>query len=345
MVVKIFENLLRQKAQTQAPRVHWGFEITVLPLSSTFTALPLCAFVCLTAFLTLVDSIESAQPISRELPEGVEVVRDVTYATYGDRNLLLDLYLPTNRSRELLPTIVVIRGRGWRRGDKEGSGPMAAALAKRGLAAASIEYRASEEATFPAAVEDTKAAVRWLRANGTQHHVDPDAIGAIGGSAGAHLAVYLGVTHGTPQLEGRGGNQGASSAISAVVAFATPADFAVGAGDLGWINYLVMKLQRKESLVRTFLGSDEPELWIFASPITHVSKTSPPLLLMHGESDWQVPLVQSTRLAARYDAVGAKVNLVTIPDAPHAFWVYEEWFVDSMDRAAAFFWHHLGGVD
>jgi acetyl esterase/lipase len=101
---------------------------------------------------------------------------------------------------------------------------MAAALAKRGLAAVSIDYRASGEATFPAAVEDTKAAVRWMRANAARYHLDPNAIGAIGGSAGAHLAAYLGLTRDARQFEGDGGNRGVSSAVSAVVGFATPTD-------------------------------------------------------------------------------------------------------------------------
>ena len=105
----------------------------------------------------------SPQEISRELPSGIEVIRDITYATYGDRSLLLDLYLPDEKGSDPLPVIIVIRGGDWRRGGKDGFGPMSAALAKRGLAAACIEYRASGEDIFPAAVEDTKAAVRWLR--------------------------------------------------------------------------------------------------------------------------------------------------------------------------------------
>lgn len=239
----------------------------------------------------------------------------------------MDLYFPAERGSAPLPVIVVIRGGGFRRGDKDGFGPMAAALAKRGLAAACIEYRASGEALFPAAVEDSKAAVRWLRANGIQYQIDDGAIGAIGGSAGAHLAVYLGVTSDEAKLEGQGGNQELSSAISSVVAFATPADFT------GFT-------EAREAL-DAFLGTKDPDIRQYASPITHVSESSPPALLIHSQSDRTVPFNQSLQLAARYAETGVLVELVLIPNAPHAFWNYTEWFGDSMDRAAAFFWRHL----
>ena len=147
----------------------------------------------MTVLLVLPEAGWAQQPISREISSGVEVTEDLTYARYGDRVLMLDLYRPVLQSSALLPAIVVIRGGSWRRGDKKRFGPMAAALAERGLAAVSIEYRTSDEATFPAAVHDTKAAVRWLRRNADRYGLDANAIGAIGGSAGGHLALYLGI--------------------------------------------------------------------------------------------------------------------------------------------------------
>ena len=229
--------------------------------------------VCLAGLVVSTTCAQGQEPqrIARELPAGVEVIRDITYATYGERSLRMDLYFPAERGSAPLPVIVVIRGGGFRRGDKDGFGPMAAALAKRGLAAACIEYRASGEALFPAAVEDSKAAVRWLRANGVQYQIDDGAIGAIGGSAGAHLAVYLGVTSEDAKLEGQGGNQELSSAISAIVAFTTPADFTGFTGS--------REAESREAL-DAFLGSKDSNLRQYASPITHVSVNSPPALLM-----------------------------------------------------------------
>ena len=297
--------------------------------------LPLVSIVC-----TLVVSAAShAQDLGRiptDLPRGVEVTRDLAYAKYGDRILLLDLYRPAERGDTPLPVVVAIRGGGWKRGDKEGFGPMAAALAKRGLAAVSIEYRASGEALFPAAVQDVKAAIRWVRADADAHGLDPGAVGAIGGSAGAHLAVYASLTHDDPQFEGEGGHPEMSSALSAVVGMATPADFE----EIG--------VRGASDAVPSFLGvtiKDGPELWRRASPVRHVESSSPPALLIHSEADTVVPFGHSVRLAQRYGEAGVAVELVLIPEAPHAFWNLTGWFDDTMDRAAAFFARYLAQPD
>ena len=276
---------------------------------------------------------QNPTPISRVIPEVVTVHRDLVYASYENREMLLDLYLPAVRSEMMLPAIVVIRGGGWAQGDKEGFGPMAAALAKRGFAAASIEYRASGEAVFPAAVEDTKAAVRWMRANAATYELDPDSIGAIGGSAGAHLALFLDLTADIREFEGDGGNANLSSAVSAVVGFATPGDLGVMSGS-----------QAAAAPLASFLGAtfnDDPDLWEAASPSTYIRPESPPSLLIQSEADNVVPFKQSVQLTQRMAAAGVPVELVLISGAPHSFWNFEQWFDDSMNRAASFFRAHL----
>jgi len=267
--------------------------------------------------------------ISRTLPDGVEVIRDLPYASYGERALLLDLYLPTEQGQELLPSVVVIRGGGFRRGDKEAFAPLAAALAERGLAAVSIEYRTSDEAPFPAAVMDTKAAVRWIRANADRHGLNPEAVGAFGASAGGHLASYLGVTNGIEKLEGDGGHPGMASNVSAVVSLA---------GSSGFDQ--MAETPKLRPSIEQYVGVD-PELWRFASPITHVDEASPPLLLVQGLADDVVPFTESLRLAKRYGEAGAHVELVLLPGAPHGFWFLTAWFGETMDRVASFFWRHL----
>jgi len=288
-----------------------------------FAALPVCAGAY----------AQSPEPIGREVPSNVTVERDLVYASYGKRDLRLDLYLPATRGDEPLPAIVVIRGGGWLEGDKEGFAPMAAALAERGFAAASIEYRASPEAVFPAAVEDTKAAVRWLRANAGKFGLDAGSIGAFGGSAGAHLALYLGVTAGVSKLEGGGGNPSQSSAVSAVVGLAAPGDFTALRAMSAAGNPLV-----------AFLGAkydEDPALWAEASPVTYIGPSSPPALLIQSEADNVVPFAQAMQLAQVYGTAGVPVELVLIPGAPHAFWNFKEWFKDTMDRSARFFRAHL----
>lgn len=287
------------------------------------------------AFMMLWTGVhaQSPVPISREISPTVIVHRDRIYASYADRDLLLDLYMPAERHPSPLPAILVIRGGGWAQGDKEGFGPMAAALAERGFAAASIEYRASGEAVFPAAVEDTKAAVRWLRANAEEFGLDAQSIGAIGGSAGAHLALYLGVTANDRKLEGVGGNASYSSAISAVVGLAAPGDFPA-----------LRRRNAAASPIERFVGvayDENARLWRDASPVTHISPASPPTLLIQSETDNVVPFDQSVQLARSFGAAGVPVELVLIPGAPHAFWNFAQWFDGTMDRAAQFFGTHL----
>lgn len=272
------------------------------------------------------------QMISPEIPAGVVVTRDIVYAEHGERRLLLDLYRPSEPADAALPVIVAIRGGGLQAGsaDKDGFGFIAAALAERGFAAVSIEYRPASEARFPAGVEDAKAAVRWARANADVYGFDPDAVGVIGGSMGGYLAASLGLTAGVAELEGAGGNPDQSSAVSAIVAMAPPADFEAMKGHPALVSIL------------GFPFDEDPERWRLASPVTHVGPESPPALIMHSATDGAVPVSQAIALAGAYAAANRSVELVVLPDAEHAFWNYEAWFDDTMDRAAEFFRAHLG---
>jgi acetyl esterase/lipase len=270
--------------------------------------------------------VPKPKPINRALPKGVEVIHDLEYADYGDRTLRLDLYRPTARGEGLFPAVVVIRGGGFNEGDRRWFGPMAAALGVRGFAAACIEYRGSTEAPFPAAVHDTKAAVRWVRANAETYGLNPQAIGAIGGSSGAYLTLYLAVTAGQDSLEGAGGNQGISSRVGAIVCLGTPTD------------------PSRASSATQFLGSSYPDdarLRAEVSALTHISEAAPPALLIHGGDDVRVPVQEALDIASEYESNGVPVELVVLPKAPHAFWNLTWWFTDTMDRAAAFFRRHL----
>jgi len=292
----------------------------------------------MTGLLALFSMAASAQPtpISRDLPDGVEKISDLGYAAYGERILQLDLYRPSGIT-DTLPAIVVIRGGGWAAGDKEGFGPVAAALAAKGFIAVSIEYRDSSEAIFPAAVHDAKAAVRWLRAKASAYQVNPDAIGVIGGSAGAHLATYLGVTADMADLEGDGGNNEVSSTVQAVVGLATPSSLI----PVGGCN---AQTDNPESVVAMFLGdgcSANEGLWAYASPVTQVSSRAAPALLIHSEADTVVNFSDSLMLGVAYGRANVPLDIKLIPDAPHPFWNFNEWFQDSIDAAAIFFHRQL----
>ena len=254
------------------------------------------------------------QPPRRALPASVKVERDIVYARYGEREVKLDLYLPKQPASAKIPCIVVVHGGGWRSGDENRFAHIAGKLAEEGFAAACIGYRLIPEVEFPAPVVDCKAAVRWVRANAAKHGLDPDRIGAIGGSAGGHLVAMLGTSDAVAKLEGEGGNAGVSSRVHAVVAMATPADMTQGrvGGTIG------------------------AELARLISPVTHVSSKSAPILLLHGTKDTLVPMAQSELLLEKYRQAGAKAELVKIEDGAHAFWNLTQ-FDQTMVLAVKFF--------
>ncbi|MCB1123750.1 MAG: alpha/beta hydrolase [Verrucomicrobiae bacterium] len=151
-----------------------------------------------------------------EVVAAVTRIEGLTYAQYGTRELQLDLFIPENHEQKM-PAIVCIHGGGWWQGNRKSFHAVAATLAERGYVAAAISYRLSGEAPFPAAIQDCKAAVRWLRANAESYSINPRFIGAIGHSAGGHLAALLATSGGVADLEGEGGNARFSSSIQAAV--------------------------------------------------------------------------------------------------------------------------------
>jgi acetyl esterase/lipase len=256
----------------------------------------------------------------------VRVISKLGYAKYGTRQLFLDLYLPLPLGQNR-PGVVVVRGGGWKVGDRKRFAHVASALAERGVAAACIEYRTADRSPFPGAIQDVKAAVRWMRANAAKYGIDPQVIGTMGGSSGAHMALLAGLTTGVSEFEGAGGNASISSEIQGVVAMAVPADLLTLTSD--------NKLTVGEFLHTT--PEQGTETWRWASPVSHIRSDGPPVLLLHGSDDDSVPPKQSTDFADRYRQAGANVEVHVLNGAPHAFWNYHPWFDDAADLAGAFF--------
>ena len=263
------------------------------------------------------------------------ITRDVVYAEYGGRQLELDVYRPPEfHQAGAAPGIVAVRGGAWREGDKEFFGYIAGQLAMEGFVTASIEYRTSDEATFPAAVQDVKAAVRWMRAHAAEYGIDPNAIGAIGGSAGAHLVAMLATTR-AATLEGQGGNPAVSSEVQAVVAMG-------GSYDLESQGNVGGEVTRA---VTDFVGAPleaHAEAVAAASPIRYVSRRSAPLLLLHSPTDPLAPFGQAVAMEQAYRRAGAIVQLRAI-DAPgiHGFWGNPRYFGEARRLAIEFFHRHL----
>jgi arylsulfatase A len=264
----------------------------------------------------------SAAVLIAQTTSDVQVTPDVVYAAYGARQLKLDIYRPP--SAKPLPGIVVIRGGGWRQGDKAGFATLARSLAARGFVTACIEYRVLPDVQFPDPIYDTKAAVRWMRAEGKQHGVAIDKIGVIGASAGGHLVALLGTSDKVSRLEGMGGHGGVSSRVQAVVALAPVTDFA-----------------GMERSVRT-LFQGNGDLAASYSPVTYISKDSAPILLIHGDADRTVPIAQSQGMLERCRKAGVRADLITMKGAPHGFWHQPAWADDTILKASAFFHDVLG---
>jgi acetyl esterase/lipase len=261
------------------------------------------------AMLTLALSAElaNAQPAGRPLPKGVQAHRDIEYVADGHERNKLDLYLP-EKGDGPLPLVVWVHGGAWWAGSKENC--PALPLVERGYAVASINYRLSQHAVFPAQIEDCKAAVRWLRANAEKHGIDADRVGVWGASAGGHLVALLGTAGDVKEFDGKGDSAEVSSRVQCVVDWFGPANFLTMRG----------RHDNADSPEAKLIGGaiqDNKEKAARANPITYVDKNDPPFLIMHGEDDRVVPINQSEELDQALRAAGVDVTLVRIPDAGH----------------------------
>lgn len=242
------------------------------------------------------------------IPLGFHAVRDVPYVAHGSRSRTLDIYLP-DKATAPRPLMVWIHGGSWNSGDK--SFPPGLGLLLRGYVVASIDYRLSREAVFPAQIYDCKAAIRFLRAHAGQFDIDPARIGVWGCSAGGQLAALLGTTNGLKEYEGLEGPLGVSGNVQAVCDWFGPSDFLQWKGLSG----------SGAAVVSQFLGgvaSADSMAARFASPAEQAGRsTLVPFLIMHGEQDVVVPARQSQILFERLRNAGAPVMLIVLPHAGH----------------------------
>lgn len=237
---------------------------------------------------------------------------DIEYARVEGHSLKLDLYLPEVKHPAL---VVWVHGGAWRAGSKSEGVPWEK-FAAAGYAVASVDYRLSPVAPFPAQIHDIKAAIRFLRAKAGDYGFDPQRVVIAGSSAGGHLAALVGVTNKHQALEGAvGEHRDQSSEVRAILSF-------YGASNL--LSILAQSkpkgLQMRVPALQLFLGGqpqDKPDLARLASPVAHVDAGDPPLLLVHGDADPQMPPEQSRELAAAYAKVGVPVILEIIPGAVH----------------------------
>ncbi len=241
------------------------------------------------------------------------MLRDIEYARVGEKRLLLDLFLP-EQAKGPLPLVVWVHGGAWSGGDK--SSTQAVGLLRQGYASASISYRLSHEATFPAQIHDCKAAIRWLRAHAEEYGLDADHIGVWGSSAGGHLVALLGTTGDERELEGDvGGNREYSSRVQAVCDWYGPSDFLTIADAPSNLKH-----NAPDSPEAKLIGGAIPEnrpAALRASPTTYVTGDDPPFLIMHGDQDMVVPINQSEILYERLKKAGVEATYLPLEGAGH----------------------------
>jgi acetyl esterase/lipase len=242
-----------------------------------------------------------------------KAARDVRFATVDGTPLLLDVY-PAQNGAKPVGLIVWVHGGAWRAGSR--ASPDLLGLTSRGWALASVDYRLSTVARFPAQVFDIKAALRHLRAHAAKYGVAGVPFVIAGSSAGAHLAALVGVSNGEPELEGSVGSElKASSDVQAIVSL-------YGASNLTSIlgQSSPHGLSVRVPALDLLLGGQpdaQPALARLASPVFHVDASDPPLLLFHGDQDDQMPIQQSRELEAAYQKLGLTVQLEVVPGAGH----------------------------
>lgn len=256
--------------------------------------------------MALIDGSRAAEPVSNPR------VQDIEFLRIAERSLKLDLYLP--QVRPSAPLIVWVHGGAWRSGSKKNM-PLGK-LVGEGYAVASVDYRLSTEARFPAQIHDLKAAIRFLRGHGSEWKLPTEKILIAGDSAGGHLAALVGVSNGNAELEGAlGGDRTQSSDVQGIISF-------YGAANLTTIldQSTPHGLSVRVPALELLLGSqptNSPALARLASPVFHVDKNDPPLLLLHGDQDQQMPVNQALELTGAYQKAGAPVQLEIVHGAAH----------------------------
>lgn len=269
---------------------------------------------------------QEAIPAPPDPPAGWEVLIDEVIGQAGQRPLTAYAYVPTDTSVKR-PAVVLMHGGGWLFGHPLAQINVARYLSGLGFVTLSGSYRMCGEAKWPAALEDAKCAVRYLRANADRFGVDAENIGATGDSAGGHLSLLLALTSG--RFEGTGGHPDFSSAVNAVMTF-NPAT------DLSWI------MAGAPELITGLLGSDSPALIAEASPVTYASSDAAPIYSITGAQDTLTPAEMVSAFHNRLDDLGAPNTLEVLEGREHSFWHEPRDFDDCMRKLGAFFSANLG---
>lgn len=268
-------------------------------------------------------------------PGGITPHLDLTYARYGTRAMLADIFVPDGDGKH--PAVIILHGGGWHSGDKMKFRAMGLELARRGYVTMAVAYRLSGEAKFPANIQDCHAAVRYLRAQATDYKVDADRIGVVGGSAGAHLAGLLATTADVAELHGDGGNPGVSSAVQAAVIMSGPMQIATGSV----AERSLLADNPKPNAIWLFGGNVEqlPKVYALADAHEHIDKNTPPILFQYGGTEDPSKIDPSM---ARLRELGIPTKVLShYENGKHGCWNRHPWFTPMLDDVEAWLREHL----
>ncbi len=265
-------------------------------------------------------ALRKVEPIDLRLavPDGVSAHPDMVFQKGEGYELKLNLFTPKTSAKPA-PLVVMVHGGCWIDGGRVDYNYYGVKLAQLGYAAATVDYRVADQARYPAAVDDVRNAIQWLKDQAKTYNIDPDRIALLGGSAGGHLVELIGYSAFTPTKQHP---NGPGPIVKAIVAF------------YGWSDLTDPRV-RDPDWNEAFFGkkyADDPELYKEASPITHVSKQSPPTLLLNGTIDQIVPLSQAQKLADKLEADNVPYIYVPFEGQFHAF----DFFQDTTERSLYF---------
>ncbi|WP_313177731.1 family 43 glycosylhydrolase [Massilia sp.] len=294
--------------------------LLLLALAPVFAQTPYNAE---TTYRKLVRDYPFIRIASADAPAPVQVRENLVYARRGDLALGLDLYLPGPAGKPA-PLVVLVHGGGWSSGARSNMAPLAARLAARGYAAATVSYRLSGQARYPAAIDDVKEALRWLRANADSFGIDPARVAIAGGSAGGQIASLVGMT--------------SPDAVRAVVNIDGLSDFTSEKA-----REHEDDPAKNPSAAGAWFGgryAEKSALWHEASPINHAGKDSPPVLfIVSGVARFSVGREAMIDKLARH---GVFTDTVALPGTPHSFWLFDPWLAPTVDAMTGFLERVLG---
>ncbi|MBI1347552.1 alpha/beta hydrolase fold domain-containing protein [bacterium] len=263
--------------------------------------------ICATPVWSQAPQRTAKKKLVEALMQSVNIERDVPYVVNAHERQKLDLYLPKSGG-EKRPIVVWVHGGGWRAGSKDRT--PALPVLTQGVVVASINYRLSQHAVFPAQIQDCQAAIRWLKGHAEKYRIDPDRMAVWGSSAGGHLVSLLGTASDTDAWEPIGQFRDLSPRVTCVIDWFGPTDFTLlsNAG-LPADSPLTQLIGPTDGKAR--------EKYAAASPVTYVSADDAPFLIMQGTKDPLVPQTQSERLAEKLKAAKVPVKLEIIEGAGH----------------------------